>query len=55
MLDLFPDPEPSDRRKVVIENIGLLLSGRLEEPILDADTIVAVAGTIVEYRQGVTL
>ncbi|HMB11978.1 amidohydrolase family protein [Saliniramus sp.] len=48
MLDLFPDPAPSDQRKLVIENIGLLLSGRLEEPILDADTIVAVGGMIVE-------
>jgi enamidase len=48
MLDLFPDPATSDQRKVVIENIGLLLSGRLEEPILDADTIVAVGGVITE-------
>ena len=32
--------------KLVIRNIGLLLSGRLEQPILDADTIVAVAGRI---------
>ena len=32
--------------KVVIRNIGLLLSGDLERPILDADTIVVVDGVI---------
>ena len=32
--------------KLVIRNIGLLLSGRLEHPILEADTIVAVDGRI---------
>ena len=32
--------------KLVIRNIGLLLSGRLEEPILPADTVVAEAGRI---------
>jgi enamidase len=32
--------------KLVIRNIGLLLSGALENPILDADTIVAVGGRI---------
>jgi enamidase len=30
----------------VIRNIGLLLSGMLEKPILDADTIVADNGKI---------
>ena len=34
-------------RTCVIRNIGLLLSGDLEKPILDADTIVAVDGKIV--------
>ncbi len=33
--------------KLVIRNIGLLLSGRLEQPILDADTVVAEEGRIV--------
>jgi len=33
--------------KLVIRNIGLLLSGDLERPILDADTVVAVDGRIV--------
>ncbi len=31
---------------IVIRNIGLLLSGDLERPILDADTVVAVDGRI---------
>ena len=33
--------------KVVIENIGLLLSGDLDKPVLDADTIVVNDGLIV--------
>ena len=33
-------------QKIVIRNIGLMLSGALENPILDADTIVAVDGRI---------
>jgi enamidase len=32
--------------KLVIRNIGLMLSGALEKPILDADAIVAVNGFI---------
>jgi enamidase len=32
--------------RVVVRNIGLLLSGDLNQPILDADTIVAVDGKI---------
>jgi enamidase len=32
--------------KLVIRNIGLLLSGDLENPILDADTIIAIDGKI---------
>ncbi len=32
--------------KLVIRNIGLLLSGRLEQPILEADTVVAEGGRI---------
>ena len=32
--------------KTVIRNIGLLLSGAIENPILDADAIVAVDGRI---------
>ena len=33
--------------RLVIRNIGLVLSGDLESPILDADTVVAVDGKIV--------
>jgi enamidase len=33
--------------KLVIRNIGLLLSGDLDRPLLDADTVVAVDGRIV--------
>lgn len=33
--------------KLVIRNIGLLLSGDLEQPILDADTLIAVNDQIV--------
>ena len=34
--------------KLVIRNIGLLLSGDLDHPILDADTVVATGGVIQE-------
>lgn len=36
----------SGSQKLVIRNIGLLLSGALEKPILDADTVVCVGGKI---------
>ena len=35
--------------KLVIRNIGLLLSGALENPILDADTVVAEDGKIAAF------
>jgi enamidase len=34
--------------KLVIRNIGLLLSGDIDRPILDADTVVAVDGRITQ-------
>jgi enamidase len=34
------------RAKLVIRNLGLVLSGELETPVLDADTVVAVDGRI---------
>ena len=34
--------------KVVIKNIGLLLSGNIDQPILEADTIVILDGIIQE-------
>jgi enamidase len=36
----------SNKGKLVIKNIGLLLSGDINNPILDADTIVAIDGKI---------
>ena len=39
-------PQATGPGKLVIRNIGLLLSGALEQPILDADTIVAENGKI---------
>src|SRR5579862_8220751 len=39
-------PAKSASNKLVIRNIGLLLSGDLDHPILDADTVVAVDGVI---------
>lgn len=35
--------------KTVIKNIGLMLSGALENPVLDADTLVAVDGRISAF------
>src|SRR4030081_3729289 len=40
------EPQATGPSKLVIRNIGLLLSGALENPILDADTIVAENGKI---------
>lgn len=37
---------PGSNDKLVVRNIGLLLSGDLNKPILDADTIVAIGGRI---------
>jgi enamidase len=36
----------TSRTKLVIRNIGLVLSGELKAPVLDADTVVAVDGKI---------
>ena len=32
--------------KLVVKNLGLILSGKLEEPLLDGDCVVAVDGRI---------
>jgi len=40
------EPTATLPTRLVIRNIGLLLSGRLEQPILDADTILAENGRI---------
>jgi len=39
-------------QKIVIRNLGLVLSGALENPILDADTIMAVGGRITFIGRG---
>src|SRR5258707_15855296 len=39
-------PQATGPSKLVIRNIGLILSGALEKPILDGDTIVAENGKI---------
>ena len=36
-------------QKLVIKNIGLLLSGKMEDPILDADCLIAIDGKITEW------
>jgi enamidase len=36
-------------RKLVIRNIGMMLSGRMEEPILDADCLIALDGKIESW------
>ncbi len=41
--------------KLVITNIGLLLSGDIDRPILDADTIVAVGGRIAAVGRAADL
>src|SRR6202142_3384985 len=40
------EPQAAGPTRLVIRNIGLVLSGALEKPILDADTILAVNGKI---------
>ena len=36
----------SPKGKLVVRNVGLLLSGDLSQPVLDADTVVAIDGVI---------
>src|SRR5882672_4827358 len=40
------EPAKKMPARLLIRNIGLLLSGNLEQPILDADTVIAVDGKI---------
>src|SRR5215510_4456140 len=42
------DASASPKGKLVIKNIGLLLSGDIARPILEADTVVAVDGVITQ-------
>lgn len=43
--DIVLQPE-IDMEKLVIKNIGQILSGKLEEPIYDGDCLVAIDGKI---------
>lgn len=36
-------------QKLVIRNIGLMLSGKMENPILDADCLIAIDGKITDW------
>ena len=42
------DPVAAPKGKLVVRSIGLLLSGDLDRPILEADTVVAVDGLITQ-------
>ena len=39
----------SGNEKLVVKNIGMVLSGALESPIIEADTVVAVNGRISQF------
>ena len=43
--------KPTGQRRLVIRNIGILLSGNLKQPILNADTVLAVNGNISAVGQ----
>ena len=51
---LAAGPEPQ-RGKLAVRNIGLLLSGRLEEPILGADALLAEGGRITAVGRAADL
>lgn len=44
-----PAPAQDGPTKLVIRNVGLMLSGRMEEPILDADCLIAENGKITGW------
>lgn len=44
-----PAATGAPKGRTVIRNIGLMLSGALENPVLDADTLVAVDGRIAAF------
>lgn len=50
-----PTADDAAPAKLVIRNIGLLLSGRLEAPILDADCVIAVGGRIAAVGRAADL
>jgi enamidase len=42
----------TDKTKLVIKNIGAILSGKLEQPILDGNCVVAIDGVITAIGNG---
>jgi enamidase len=44
-----PAAPEAPKGKTVIKNVGLMLSGALENPVLDADTLIAVDGRITAF------
>ena len=45
----------SEAQKLVIRNVGLMLSGRMEAPILEADCLVALDGKITAWGKAADL
>ncbi len=41
----------NDKSKLVIKNIGQILSGKLEEPLIDGDCVIAIDGIITSIGQ----
>ncbi|MEO1309298.1 MAG: Enamidase, partial [Pseudomonadota bacterium] len=42
-------------QKLVIRNIGLMLSGNIDSPIIEADCLIAIDGKISAFGKGVDL
>ncbi len=42
-----PTPAPASKTKLVIRNIGQILSGKIEEPLIDGDCVVCTGDRIV--------
>ena len=38
-----------DKKKLAVRNIGMILSGKIEQPVLDGDCVVAVGGQIEAF------
>ena len=44
-----PTAPEMPKGKTVIKNVGMMMSGALEKPILDADTLIAIDGKIDSF------
>ncbi len=44
-----PAGRTAPKGKTVIRNVGLMLSGALENPVLDADALIAIDGRISAF------